>query len=99
MTKGFAALVIASDGTNTGQAYFNALPTTSGLGSGGSSTSSSTKDTTRGWVVGTGIPSKPLVILTDSGATITTSLLTATTSQEMKKNPVPPPSVMRSILY
>jgi len=50
-------------------------------------------------VVGTGIPSKPLVILTDSGATITTSLLTATTSQEMKKNPVPPPSVMRSILY
>jgi type IV pilus assembly protein PilY1 len=54
---------------------------------------------TRSKSIGTGIPSKPVIVLTQSGATISTSVVTATTSQQLPSNPAPPPSAMRQVLY
>ncbi len=54
---------------------------------------------TRGREIGTGIPSKPIILISESGATISTSVITATTSQQLPSNPVPPPSAMRKVLY
>ncbi len=54
---------------------------------------------TRSKTIGTGIPSKPVIVLTDSGVIISTSVIAATTSQQLPSNPVPPPSSMRKVLY
>ncbi len=54
---------------------------------------------TRGKIIGTGIPSKPVILLTESEGTISTSVIVATTSQQLPSNPVPPPSAMRKVLY
>jgi len=56
---------------------------------------------TRSLTIGTGIPSKPIVILTDSGetATVSASVVAATTSQQLPSNPAPAPNVMRRIRY
>jgi type IV pilus assembly protein PilY1 len=54
---------------------------------------------TRSKTIGTGIPSKPVIIITESGATISTSVIAATTSQQLPSNPAPPPSTMRKVLY
>jgi type IV pilus assembly protein PilY1 len=53
----------------------------------------------RGKIIGTGIPSRPITIISESGATISTSVIVATTSQQLPSNPVPPPSAMRKVLY
>jgi type IV pilus assembly protein PilY1 len=62
--------------------------------SGGSSASN-----TRSKTIGTGIPSKPIVIISDTGSTVTTSVIAATTSQQLPSNPAPLPTSMRNILY
>ncbi|MGE5849675.1 MAG: pilus assembly protein, partial [Candidatus Methylomirabilota bacterium] len=49
--------------------------------------------------IGAGIPSKPVIVLTESGATISTAVIAATTSQQLPSNPAPPPSAMRHVLY
>jgi len=54
---------------------------------------------TRGKDIGTGIPSKPIIVISESGATISTSVIAATTSQQLPSNPAPPPSAMRKVLY
>jgi type IV pilus assembly protein PilY1 len=54
---------------------------------------------TRGKEIGTGIPSKPIIVISESGATISTSVIAATTSQQLPSNPAPPPSAMRKVLY
>jgi hypothetical protein len=54
---------------------------------------------TRAKTIGTGIPSKPIIVITEIGVTITTSVVAATTSNQLPSNPAPPPSSMRKILY
>ncbi|MFI5341460.1 MAG: hypothetical protein ACHQ7N_16685, partial [Candidatus Methylomirabilales bacterium] len=54
---------------------------------------------TRSKNIGTGIPSKPVIVITTSGTSISTSVVTATTSQQLPSNPAPPPSAMRRVLY
>jgi type IV pilus assembly protein PilY1 len=54
---------------------------------------------TRSKDIGTGIPSRPVVVITDEGTTISTSVVAATTSQQLPSNPAPPPSSMRRVLY
>jgi hypothetical protein len=54
---------------------------------------------TRGKIIGTGIPSRPITVITESEATISTSVIAATTSQQLPSNPAPPPSAMRKVLY
>ena len=49
--------------------------------------------------IGSGIPSKPVIVITDSGATVETSVVAATTSQQLPNNPAPPPNSMRKVLY
>jgi hypothetical protein len=39
------------------------------------------------------------VVITDTGTTINTSVVAATTSQQLPSNPAPPPSSMRKVLY
>jgi type IV pilus assembly protein PilY1 len=53
----------------------------------------------RSKAVGTGIPSRPIIVMTESGATLTTSVISATTSQQLPSNPAPPPETVRRILY
>jgi type IV pilus assembly protein PilY1 len=60
---------------------------------------STSASTTRSKTIGSGIPSKPAIVLTESGATINTSVIAATTSQQLPSNPAPPPSAMRKVLY
>ncbi len=55
--------------------------------------------TTRSIDIGSGIPSKPVIVISESGATISTSVIAATTSQQLPSNPAPPPSAMRHVLY
>jgi hypothetical protein len=47
--------------------------------------------------IGGGIPSKPIVVITDTDTTVTTNVLTATTNQEANSNPATPPANIRSI--
>jgi type IV pilus assembly protein PilY1 len=67
--------------------------------SSGLALSSTNSSATRAKTIGTGIPSKPIVIITESGATLTTSVVAATTSQQLPSNPAPPPTSMRRVLY
>ena len=53
----------------------------------------------RSTIIGTGIPSRPITVITESDATISTSVIVATTSQQLPSNPAPPPSAMRKVLY
>jgi len=54
---------------------------------------------TRSTNIGTGIPSKPVIMITASGTSVSASVITATTSQQLTSNPAPPPSAMRQVLY
>jgi hypothetical protein len=58
----------------------------------------STAAAARSIEVGTGIASKPVVVINASGATITSSVIAATTDQQLMSNPAPPPALKR-ILY
>jgi type IV pilus assembly protein PilY1 len=60
---------------------------------------STSASATRGKIIGTGIPSRPITVITESEATISTSVIAATTSQQLPSNPAPPPSAMRKVLY
>jgi hypothetical protein len=71
-------------------------PLTSAGGTVGSALA--TADAARSTSIGTGIASKPVVILGQSGATVTASVITATTDQQISSNPAPPPA-LKKILY
>ncbi|MCX5735129.1 MAG: PilC/PilY family type IV pilus protein, partial [candidate division NC10 bacterium] len=91
MTTAYAAM-----DWSTNQFY----ATSSGSSGGsGSSSSLSNASNTRSKSIGTGIPSKPIVIISDTGVAVTTTVVTATTSQQLPSNPAPPPTSMRNILY
>ena len=53
----------------------------------------------RSTTIGMGIPSKPVIVMTDSGTTLTTSVVAATTSQQLSSNPAPPPATLKRVLY
>jgi hypothetical protein len=71
-------------------------PLTSSGGTTGAALSAT--DSARSTGIGTGIASKPVVILGQSGATVTASVITATTDQQISSNPAPPPALKR-VLY
>jgi type IV pilus assembly protein PilY1 len=86
MTTAFAALDWATD-----VAY------ASSGGSGGGTLSDATKE--RGENIGSGIPSKPVITLTDTGAQIYTAVVAGKSDGTLSTNPAPPPDNMRRILY
>jgi type IV pilus assembly protein PilY1 len=49
--------------------------------------------------IGTGIASMPVVVITPDGTTVSTSVVTATTSQQLPSNPVPPPAFLKRFLF
>jgi type IV pilus assembly protein PilY1 len=53
----------------------------------------------RGKPIGTGIPTRPIVVITEDGATIVTSVIAATTSQQLPSNLTTPPPNMRGVRY
>jgi type IV pilus assembly protein PilY1 len=53
----------------------------------------------RGTEIGTGIPSRPIVVIIEADGTVSTSIIVPTSSQQLPSNPVPPPSAMRKVLY
>jgi len=85
VTSGYAGIVWASGASLTSVG-------------GTAGTALSTADSARSTSIGTGIASKPVVILGSSGATITASVITATTDQQISSNPAPPPA-LKKILY
>jgi len=86
MTTAFAALDWATD-----VAY------ASSGGGGGGTLSDATKE--RGEDIGSGIPSKPVITLTDTGAQIFTAVVAGKSDGTLSTNPAPPPDNMRRILY
>ncbi len=91
-------------GSGGGNAQLYAVQETSGYAAldwanSSSPLTSTSASTTRSMTIGTGIPSKPVLIITQSGASISTSVITATTSQQLPNNPAPPPSNMRRVQY
>jgi type IV pilus assembly protein PilY1 len=54
---------------------------------------------TRFITIGTGIASMPVIVMTHSGATVATSVVTATTSEQLPNNPVPPPPFLKRFLF
>jgi hypothetical protein len=40
-----------------------------------------------------------MVIVTDSGATISSTVVQGTTNQQLPQNPAPPPASMRRVMY
>jgi type IV pilus assembly protein PilY1 len=72
----------------------NAVSATTG--STGSSLNSA--HSARSTVVGTGIASKPIVVVNQNGATVSSAVIAATTDQQLLSNPAPPPALKR-ILY
>jgi type IV pilus assembly protein PilY1 len=79
-----------------GVSWASGAPITSAGGTTGTALSST--DSARSTSIGTGIASKPVVILGQSGATVTASVITATTDQQISSNPAPPPALKR-VLY
>jgi type IV pilus assembly protein PilY1 len=83
----------------TGYAGVNWSTGTAVSGSAGSNGSTlSSAHSARATVVGTGIASKPVVVVTQTGATVNSSVIAATTDQQLLSNPAPPPALKR-ILY
>jgi type IV pilus assembly protein PilY1 len=54
---------------------------------------------TRSIDIGQGIASMPVVVLTDSGGEVQTSVVTATTSEQLPNNPITPPDFMKRFLF
>jgi type IV pilus assembly protein PilY1 len=52
-------------------------------------------DSARSVTVGTGIATKPIVIISQTGATVTSTVIAATTDQQLLSNAAPPPALKR----
>jgi Tfp pilus tip-associated adhesin PilY1 len=53
----------------------------------------------RSIIIGTGIPSSPIMVMTDTGTTVTLNITDLTTSEQFPANPGPAPSGLKRILY
>ena len=89
---------------STGDAKLYAVQMSTGYAAldwanGGALLTTSSATDVRAKTIGTGIPTKPIVIVTDSQSIVTANLLVCTTSEQCPINPAPPPTAMRRILY
>ena len=83
----------------TGYAALNFANSAPGA-SGGSGTllAATNASTARSTSIGTGIPSKPILLINDTGGGFSATVLASTTNQEMAKNTVPAVKTLR-VLY
>ncbi len=94
--------VVACD-TGGGTAKLYAVQMLTGYGaidfSTGYALTSTSSSQTRSATIGTGIPSSPIMVITDTGTTVTANVTTLTTSQQFPANPGPAPTGLKRILY
>ena len=99
----FTPTTMSACGSGGGTAKLYAVQVLTGYAavdwSSGTALASTNATLARAKTIGTGIPSRPIMVITESGATLTTSVIAATTSQQLPSNPAPPPNSMRRILY
>ena len=62
-------------------------------------TGASSSSNTRGTQIGVGIPSRPIIEITTSGAVVMSDAIAGTTSQQLTNSPAPPPTSMKQFLY
>jgi type IV pilus assembly protein PilY1 len=91
-------------GSGGGTAKLYAVQLTTGYAAinwstGAGYTSSSNASNTRWTTIGSGIPSEPVIVITDSGTSISASVIAATTNQQISSNVAPPPNTRKKILY
>ena len=69
----------------------------------GTALTSSNSSTARSITIGSGIASMPVIVVSypssGSSASVSASAVTATTSQQLPNNKVPPPSSMKNLQY
>lgn len=65
----------------------------------GSELSSSDASTDRSKVIGSGIPSSPIMTMSEDGSAINTNIVLGTTSGELPSTPTPPPVVKRMLYW
>jgi Tfp pilus tip-associated adhesin PilY1 len=65
----------------------------------GDALASSDSSKTRFKAIGSGISSKPIVVINYTGSTLTSSVITATTNEQLPSNPAPAPSSLKRIIY
>lgn len=65
----------------------------------GDALASSDSSQERATMIGSGIASKPIVVINYTGSTLTASVVTATTNEQLPSNPAPAPSSLKQILY
>jgi type IV pilus assembly protein PilY1 len=94
--------VVACD-TGGGTAKLYAVQMLTGYGAidfaTGYALTSTSSSQARSTTIGTGIPSSPIMVVTDTGTTVTTNVTSLTTSNQFPSNPGPAPSNMKRILY
>ncbi|HZY31791.1 MAG TPA: PilC/PilY family type IV pilus protein, partial [Candidatus Methylomirabilis sp.] len=65
----------------------------------GTALASSDSKKERATVIGSGIASKPIVVINYTGSKVTASVVTATTNEQLASNPAPPPSSLKRLIY
>jgi hypothetical protein len=92
-------------GSGGGTAKLDAIQMTTGYAAINWSTgatytaSASSASNTRGTTIGAGIPSAPVIVITDSGTSISASVIAATSNQQISSNAAPPPNTRKKVLY
>ncbi|HLC21336.1 MAG TPA: hypothetical protein VJM10_04415, partial [Candidatus Methylomirabilis sp.] len=65
----------------------------------GEALASSDSKKERATVIGSGISSKPIVVINYTGTKVTASVVTATTNEQLPSNPAPAPSSLKRLIY
>ena len=99
----FTPGVAVTCGSGGGTSRLYAIQMTTGYG--GVNWSSGVKEKKQDWqntrsiVIGSGIASKPIVVINYTGSKLTASVVTATTNEQLPSNPAPAPSSLKEVLY
>jgi type IV pilus assembly protein PilY1 len=99
----FTPGAVVKCGSGGGDARLYAIQMTTGYG--GVNWASGTKEKKKDWqntrsiVVGSGIATKPIIVVSYNGSTLTASAVTATTNEQLPSNPAPAPPSLKQIIY
>jgi hypothetical protein len=65
----------------------------------GTALASSDSKKVRSKAIGSGIASKPIVVINYTGSKVTASVVTATTNEQLPSNPAPAPTSLKRLIY
>lgn len=99
----FTPGVAVTCGSGGGTAQLYAIQMTTGYGAvnwaSGKKENKKDWQNTRSTVIGSGIASKPIMVINYTGSTLTASIVTATTNEQLPSNPAPAPSSLKQVIY